>query len=124
MTALSRTWPRFGAALPLAGLFALLFMPSEVWAGKTGTTTWSSSGKTSRTESRNGRGSNYSYSTDADGTAETDAYVYSRDDGHWKSGSGSTRDWSDAEDARSRENTSGPMLWLRRDGQQHVHTPR
>jgi DNA repair exonuclease SbcCD ATPase subunit len=122
MTALSRTWPRLGAALSLTGLFALLFLPAEVWASRSTTTkstsTWSSTGKVNRTEAPY----NYSYSTDNDnGLQEIDAYVFSRDEGHWRSGSGSTDDWNDAEDVRARTNVE-PLLWFRRGRDQYVIT--
>jgi len=108
--------------IALAGLFSLFFMTAgEVWAGShTTSTTWSDSKSSQKARKSYG----YSYTTDDadhDGPNEVDAYVYTRDDGHSRSGSGDTRDWKEAEALRE-EMDARSMLWFRRGDDRYIIT--
>src|SRR5205814_667881 len=104
--------------------------PTETWAGdRTGrststTSTWSSSdSKMTRSERSRGGKYSYGYTSDSDGSKETDAYVFFRDHGHWTIGGGSTRDWNVAKEVTERLDAD-PVLWFRHGDDQYVVTDR
>jgi len=133
---IARSWPRPLAAvlmsLPALAVVAAS-LPGPVAGGEAkpsarSTATWSSSssGKGVRTEVRRQKpGSSYfsnTVSDDAewDGTAEVDAYAFSRDHGRWRNTSGSDRDWREAEAAFDR--TDGEGFWFRRGSDRYLVT--
>lgn len=108
--------------LALTGLFGILFLaPHEVWAGShTTSTTW----KDAKASAKSHKSWGYSYTTNEyDGPNEIDAYVFTRDDGHSRNGSGDTRDWKEAEALRE-EMDARSMLWFRRGDDRYVITDR
>ena len=121
------------AVLTLIALFALLFLfTTGSWAGgsrrSSTSSSWTSghsSSKTIRTESRTPHSYGYTQTTrdddEEDGPAAVDAYVFSRDQGHWRNGSGSERDWREAEDLRDRI-ADDPLLWFRRGHDRYMVT--
>jgi hypothetical protein len=133
--------PRPRSRSPKVTLFSVVVllawgvMPSRcVQAGEPGrtrstrTTVWSTSGaspKAIRTEMRRESSGGYHVSStvadrEQDESAEVDAYLLSRDHGHWRNGSGSERDWEEAEDAR--DGAGGDMFWFRRGGDRYLVT--
>lgn len=119
-------------SLPLVALVASS-LPGPVAAGESkrsggSSTTWSSSsaGKTVRSETRREKPGGYYYSNtvsdarDEDGTAEVDAWTFSRDGGHWRNTTGSQRDWRDAQAAIER--ADGDVFWFRRGDERYLAT--
>jgi hypothetical protein len=106
-----------------AVLAALALASAPALAGGSSSSS-SRSSTTTRTEFTSPGHSHWSSSTTDDGDSNgpdgVDAYVYSRDNGHWRDGSGSTRDWNEAEKLHMDEN--GPMLWFRRDDDRYIIT--
>jgi len=117
-----RSWSRaLAAALTsLIALSALVILrPLPAQAGEKHRTT-----KSTRSESRTPYGYSYSSTTTRDGDdgdAEIDAWVFSRDNGHWRNVSGSTEDINEAEDLRH-ELGDKPLFWFRRDGERYLIT--
>lgn len=118
------------ALLAMVALFASLWLAStRSWAGDHGSKSYSSSSsgeKTIRTETyRKTRSStHHSIRTDDgdyDGAAEIDAYVFSREGGNWRSGSGSNRDWSEVGALREAMGDRS-LLWFRRGDERYVIT--
>lgn len=118
------------ALLALVALLASLWLAStRSWAGDHGSKSYSSSSsgeKTIRKETyrKTKSSTHHSISTDDgeyDGADEIDAYVFSREGGNWRNGSGSDRDWREVEDLRE-EMGDRNLLWFRRGSERYVIT--
>lgn len=120
-----RPWSR-ALAIALTSLLALsalvILRPLLASAGE-GKRARSNDSWTTKTEWRDVKGNGFSYTSDddADDDAEVDAYVYTRDNGRYRNGSGSNRDWREAEDVRH-DLGDKAMFWFRRDGERYVIT--
>jgi hypothetical protein len=120
------------ALLTLVALLASLWLAAaRSWAGDHGSKSYSSSSSgenTIRKETyrKTKSSTHHSISTDHgdwDGADEIDAYVFSREGGNWRSGSGSDRDWREVESLRG-EMGDRDLLWFRRGGERYVITDR
>ena len=118
---------------PLLLATAWMFLPAlglvlipGAHAGKSSTSTSTvSSSSGSTTTTRHDKKGAYTYSTISDGRArngpaEVDAYMFSRDQAHWRMNSGSQEDWDEAEALIERKDQD--LFWFRRGQDRYLVT--